>query len=240
MLFAVRGGFRVFLDEHVDADPGHLVKSGEYVMLPEGRRHTLEIADAECGPMLEQISVHAHMADRWGRPLLARFAEPFGCLADPEATWRALRDLGCLLTDDRETGRIYGEALLRNMMAERARDDDTFQLESPGGDPRIAIALDKMQSALAQPGLSVDELAQDAGLSPVQFRKLFRQGVGRSPKEHLQHLRLQRAAKLLLRTGHNIRRVAEECGFASDHYFHLVFRASTGMTPSEYRAQGGP
>ncbi|PTY04477.1 hypothetical protein DB346_03310 [Verrucomicrobia bacterium LW23] len=252
ILMPTEGAFRVYLDDPADPGPGRAVAPGEYVMLPEGRRHLLVIEDG-C-TRLEHISVHAHIADRWGRSLARRFADPFGRLAAPEATWRMLLDVTSLMADAPETGRALGEVALRALMTERIREASASAPASSdgasakagllpdfaGADPRVAAAVDVMRRDLASPALSVEQLARDTGLSPVRFRRLFRQSLGTGPKEYLQRLRLQRAARLLLRTAQPVRRVAQECGFASDHYFHLVFREAFHVTPTEYREQRGP
>ena len=55
-----------------------------------------------------------------------------------------------------------------------------------------------------------------------------------SPKAYLTNLRIEKAKSMLLTTI-SIRKVAEQTGFPDQMYFSRVFRASTGLTPSQYR-----
>jgi len=69
------------------------------------------------------------------------------------------------------------------------------------------------------------------------MRKLFRRETRSSPRRYLRRLRLERAAYLLRHSTQSIKQIALESGFASDNYFHLVFRKAFGFTPTAYRDQ---
>lgn len=83
----------------------------------------------------------------------------------------------------------------------------------------------------------VKELARAAACSPTHLRRLFRTGLGISPKRYLLERRLQRAAELLRSTDHTVQQVAEACGFESLSYFHRRFKTRFGCTPVEFRAR---
>lgn len=90
---------------------------------------------------------------------------------------------------------------------------------------------------LNDPRLDADVIA--AALH-VSRRTLFRTFDGESDGAMglLRRMRVERAQRLLRHSpATSIRVVAAECGFAGEVQFHRTFRAVTGSTPGEFRAQ---
>lgn len=82
--------------------------------------------------------------------------------------------------------------------------------------------------------LSVAGLAERVNVSPVYFRKIFRQTFGMAPLAYVKNVRLKNA-KALLKTGYyTVTETAEKCGFDSLSYFCSEFHRFTGSTPGEY------
>jgi AraC family transcriptional regulator len=101
---------------------------------------------------------------------------------------------------------------------------------------RIIPALVHIQAHLDQ-DLSLDALAEHAGISKFHFHELFKSAVGETPKEYVERLRLEWAAVQL-----RIRRVAVvdvalECGYRNHETFSRAFRGRFHTSPSEYRKQ---
>ncbi len=82
--------------------------------------------------------------------------------------------------------------------------------------------------------LSVDELADMFTMSPTNFRRVFKNYSGKTPKELIQALRVSRA-KELLSQGYDLKTVAAEVGYNDVGYFMRVFKQSTSMTPGQFR-----
>jgi AraC-like DNA-binding protein len=57
--------------------------------------------------------------------------------------------------------------------------------------------------------------------------------------EYVNLVRLKEAQKLLSAGGLNVTEVAESVGFESLTHFGRVFKASTGMSPKQYRLRFG-
>ncbi|MEO6847942.1 MAG: AraC family transcriptional regulator [Chthoniobacterales bacterium] len=228
LLFPTVGNTRVVLKSGTT-----VVKPGEFLMLPENTPHALDLPDKF--PHLHQFSIHCHIHDRWGRPLLSRFASPFGVLPS-QTTWAPmLEELTYLMSADLRTGQERGEGMVRDLLAWQLRNDNLITPHVSASDPRVGIALEIMERDFSSPLLSVEDLARAVKITSVQLRKLFRRETGVSPKSFLQTLRLREATRLLHHTTSSVKEVAAACGFASDHYFHLAFRKSYGSTPSRYR-----
>ena len=85
--------------------------------------------------------------------------------------------------------------------------------------------------------LTIQQLAEDMGVSYSNFRKLFKEHTGLSPALYQQDLRLQRAKELLSTTKFSIKEIAYRLNFDSPDYFSSKFRMKTGMKPSDFREQ---
>ena len=83
--------------------------------------------------------------------------------------------------------------------------------------------------------LTIDALAQSAGLSRTAYITRFRDTMGKSPKQFITQRRIT-AAKKLLATDCSISKIAEETGFYDASHFMKTFTATTGMSPAEYRS----
>lgn len=83
--------------------------------------------------------------------------------------------------------------------------------------------------------LTIQELAEELGVSYSNFRKLFKEHTGFSPAIYQQDLRLQRAKEMLTTTGMSIKEIAYRLNFESPDYFSAKFKQKTGRKPSELR-----
>lgn len=90
-------------------------------------------------------------------------------------------------------------------------------------------------AANPQLGLSIEALAEHAGLSPRHFARLFHAEVGMTPAVWVEHSRIA-AARTLLESGQDApKQVAAKCGFANADTLRRVFVKHVGITPAQYR-----
>lgn len=85
--------------------------------------------------------------------------------------------------------------------------------------------------------ITLNELAQDIGLSPSHFCSLFRKTSGTTPHQFVLHCRIQHAKALLAEPSHSILDVALASGFRTHQHFSRIFRRQVGIPPSIYRSQ---
>ncbi len=83
--------------------------------------------------------------------------------------------------------------------------------------------------------LTIQQVADDLGMSYSNFRKLFKEYTGFSPATYQQDLRLQRAKELLTTTNMSIKEIAYQLNFDSPDYFSAKFKIKTGRKPSDLR-----
>lgn len=97
----------------------------------------------------------------------------------------------------------------------------------------LAHALQIMRDT---PHHNLNEVARDVGFSPAQFRRLFQQWMGRSPRDWLKDERLAIAQRLLEDTDWPISQIARHLGFESASHFTRLWRRVHGLSPVRYRA----
>lgn len=85
--------------------------------------------------------------------------------------------------------------------------------------------------------LTIQEVAEELGVSYSNFRKLFKEYTGLSPATYQQELRLLRAKELLTTTDLSIKEIAYRLNFESPDYFSSKFKAKMGYKPSDIKVK---
>ena len=101
-------------------------------------------------------------------------------------------------------------------------------------DPRLWKLWQTVEPKLEQ-AWTLGGLAAIACVSEEHLRRLCRKELGRSPMQHLTHLRLRRAAHLLSTTDEKVESVARAVGFESAFTFSNTFKKWIGWRPSDHR-----
>jgi LacI family transcriptional regulator len=83
----------------------------------------------------------------------------------------------------------------------------------------------------------VEEMAKMAGMSRRELERRFMQALGRSPKQEILRIRLQRVKELLAETDSPLYQVADQAGFQYPEYLNTLFKRKTGQTMRAYRRQ---
>jgi AraC family transcriptional regulator len=82
---------------------------------------------------------------------------------------------------------------------------------------------------------TIASLAEELGVHPVYFTRVFRAAMHSTPGAVARQARLERAAAGLLRRGSSVASVAHGAGFADHSHFCRQFRREFGVTPTGYR-----
>ncbi|GGG53366.1 helix-turn-helix domain-containing protein [Paenibacillus radicis (ex Gao et al. 2016)] len=82
--------------------------------------------------------------------------------------------------------------------------------------------------------LTLDLLAQEAGLSAKYLSEAFKKAFGQSVTDYLTSLRIGHAKQLLRDTDWGLRDIARACGYSDEFYFSRKFKKEAGMAPSAY------
>src|ERR1700722_1503666 len=113
---------------------------------------------------------------------------------------------------------------------------DSAQL-SGGLGPARELRVPEYIQRLLDRDLSIEVLAEVAGLSPNYFAVLFRQSTGFTPHQFVSHHRVELAQQLLKHGDLSLADIAYRCGFTSQSQFTTIFRRFTGFTPGRFRVE---
>ena len=83
--------------------------------------------------------------------------------------------------------------------------------------------------------VTLDAIAEVAGMNPFYFARAFRRHFGESPHRYVLQRRIDLAKRLLRECDAPLVEIALRCGFASQSHFTAAFRRRVGATPSAYR-----
>lgn len=86
-------------------------------------------------------------------------------------------------------------------------------------------------------GINVSDVLRVVPLSRRVLEQRFQRLLGRTPREEILHVRLNRVRQLLAETKLSLYQIAERTGFEHVEYLSVVFKRETGLTPSKYRAE---
>jgi len=138
--------------------------------------------------------------------------------------------------DDRIPDEYELSARIFHWLTDLLRYADRKGSTQAGLPPRYRELLLYLDDRLHLP-LTLADLAAAVGVSRCHFCKNFAQFMGITPMDYVRRRRIDRAQELLLSTELPIAVIAEQTGFASASYFGKVFRAETGLSPTDYRAR---
>lgn len=101
----------------------------------------------------------------------------------------------------------------------------------------IEKALSYARNHIGNVGITVEEVAQNAGFSTNYFNHIFMAHTGFPVMGYIRFERLRKGARLLRLTDKKILDIALEVGFESPEGFGRAFQGQYGVTPSQYREQ---
>ncbi|MBC3931926.1 AraC family transcriptional regulator [Undibacterium sp. CY22W] len=99
---------------------------------------------------------------------------------------------------------------------------------------KVAAAVSHLHQHYAQT-VSMAELVELTGLSVAQLERNFHKIFSLTPRQMMVKIRLDAASAMLSASDCSITEVALACGYQDHSAFSRVFRATVGMTPSDYR-----
>ena len=99
---------------------------------------------------------------------------------------------------------------------------------------RLRRVTELMQAKIEEE-LTLQEMAECAGLSTTHFSEMFRKSTGESPHQFLLRQRVERAKEMLREAEMRVLDVAVACGFKTQQHFARVFRRVCGASPTAYR-----
>jgi AraC family transcriptional regulator len=130
-------------------------------------------------------------------------------------------------------GPLVGESLIAALVAHLAGIDDAA--DAPAAQRARDRAIDLIEARFAE-RITLQDLADAAGVCVRQFSRAFRRAAGRSAHQYLMHRRVEHA-KLLIGSGLSLAEVAVQCGFSDQSQLTRTFVRQVGTTPGRYRTR---
>ncbi|QFT91693.1 HTH-type transcriptional regulator CdhR [Roseovarius sp. THAF9] len=153
----------------------------------------------------------------------------------------AAADLSLYLVE-RLCGHRVAVECSRALLLDMPRQDQTgyaiLPLARPHGDDRIRMIEDHL-SANFQRDVSVEELAERAGMSRRTLMRRFKAATNVRPGTYHQMLRIAASRRMLEEGAASIQQVSTAVGYEDAAFFRRVFKRHCGMTPAAYRDRFG-
>ncbi|PKH24510.1 AraC family transcriptional regulator [Enterobacterales bacterium CwR94] len=84
-------------------------------------------------------------------------------------------------------------------------------------------------------GITLKQLAEQAGLSEFHFARMFRQSMNSAPHQYVMQRRMTRADEMIRHSPLSLTDIALACGFSSASHFSHRFKRHFGIAPSALR-----
>jgi LacI family transcriptional regulator len=110
-----------------------------------------------------------------------------------------------------------------------------------GSSDVLAIKDDYVRQALqyirahAREPVRVNDVLANVPISRRLLERKFFQYLGKTPRQQILHAHVREAKRLLVETDLKVPAIATQAGFTQHQVFSRLFRAETGLTPTEYR-----
>ncbi|MDX2203587.1 MAG: AraC family transcriptional regulator [Hyphomicrobiaceae bacterium] len=142
------------------------------------------------------------------------------------------------------SGRVAHEELLSELMISTIERFAQWRAKAPVSilasagkhriDWRIRRVLDVIRT---QPqGVTMDQVAKEAGLSRSHFYRLFQRNLDMSPHVYLNVFKMEMAVRSIVDSGESLSAVSDNLGFSAPSHFTRFFREHAGVTPGEFRS----
>ncbi|SFD51329.1 helix-turn-helix domain-containing protein [Roseivivax sediminis] len=158
-----------------------------------------------------------------------------GAFKSPEIR-SAIRCLWAICADEGVPSRLLARAAGFEIMAHLCRLGGAAIVPVKGGlSPWAKRRCIELMHARLSEDISLDELADEAKLSPFHFARMFKQSLGVPPRVYLTQLRMEKACDLLKHTDIPVTEIAFEVGYSSNQVLARVFLKNKLMSPTDYR-----
>ena len=129
---------------------------------------------------------------------------------------------------DSANGDTMGDATATDGTTPRLSPEVTSQITA-------AIAQWRQAKGYGAQNLTIITTAERLGIPKRQLTQYLTEHEGSTFRVWLSNIRIEEAKRMLSEADYSIESIAESCGFSSVSWMREKFKASTGMTPAEWR-----
>lgn len=206
------------------------MRPGVGLFLPEG----LDLGFEFC-PGLQFLSCHFNLSILPGVDLFGQEKQCREFPIDPGTLERMIRHV-CSPPEWGALGET--EAFLWNVIGGLPHPCGSRLAELAGLAGRYGRLLGFIREHLSA-RLTIDQLAEESGLSRGRLSRNFSRDFSMPLKSFLQKELAAQASRYLLCSPLSVREIAEKLQFSSEYYFSNFFRRCTGSTPTAFRRANG-
>jgi len=150
----------------------------------------------------------------------------------------------CLALVQEDLGRKVAMAVARHLVVFLNRPGGQSQFSAPleaqtavadGNAPNRFAPLHDWIAENVAGDLRVERLAEQAGMSPRSFARIYAAKMGATPARMVEKIRVEAVRRNLEETDLPIKRIAALCGFGQEERLRRAFARQVGTTPAEYR-----
>lgn len=205
-----------------------VVDGGEYPIEPD----SLTVIPAHADFRFEIVGEHWRMC--WVLlPLTARWAALMPNKPEVRHTRQALNIFHLSHVIDQDRGE--SQSIREPSFAKMARYIElNLKAEEDQKDDRLGHAFSVVEQSLHK-AWTVADIADLTFYSEPHFYRLCKEQLGRSPKQILRDLRIERAKHLLEQTDWPLAELANRLGFSDQFNFSNRFKKDVGISPSQFR-----
>lgn len=141
------------------------------------------------------------------------------------------------LQEPQPTSSLFVDSAAQFIAASVLRDYCNLEeqpLSSVAPRRRLKRVLDYIHENFAA-DIQLGELADEAGLSPFHFSRVFKEATGISPRQYVIKLRMDEACRLLKETRLDVLEISSCVGYESVSHFSSLFKRHVGISPAAYR-----
>lgn len=215
-------------------------KRGDVVMTPAGTRAGLRLYDESevIAITIDPGRVQRFAETELGVILTDRQLQDMPFVSDPEISAAAVMVRDSLFAGGAASAVMY-DALARVFLVKLIEKYGETMQDAVHASSRFTTAqyrrvMDHIEGNLRRT-LSLDELAEVAGMSSASFSRHFKEMLGKTPMQHVMSYRVERAADLMRDPSLALSEVALQTGFADQAHLSRSFKQVHGRSPRSYR-----
>ena len=209
-----------------------VLKQGEMVMYMPNQWH-VQYAEPDCS--VSFITISFDMACEYTELLCNRKL----------SGGRHAKRLLARMLDEKQENRFLRDDMLQNnlkellivLLRQECSAERPVPIDTASTDARessiIAAALQYINDNLDK-RLSVNMVAKGVYLSTSYISALFRKNLRMSPSKYIHRVKISESKRLIQSGNYTLTEISQKLGFATLQHFSRLFKAETGVTPSEY------
>lgn len=228
-------------------DKSYVTESGNIIFIAPGQRHLIRSADGlAVSYIYASFSTETDVVKAFSNhPLRCNASDYNYLLMALDSAVSALNTLdGTASSQSKENGKerfnsqmqvayncieLFLLLLSENKTAETSKETHKQTRHS-----NITAGVEAYLAERVRETISLQETAHHFGYSVSNIQKIFKAVTGQSIIVYFNKLKLEEAKRLIAENNMTFSQIAGYLGYSNPNYFSRIFKATIGMTPTEY------